>query len=348
MGVFTKLNTENKKKQYEKSGGNFDSDINFYNFKEGKNRIRILPPTKDYPDYEFKVFKHYNIGLDNKESVVCPKRTFGSRFKCAICEENAKLYKSKDKDDKELAKQLYASERNLANIIDLDEDAEPKNVYVMSYGYTIANDIVKKISDPDYGDITDIENGFNLNIEKEINKGGQPRYVVEVKKQCPCPEFDETTITKLNQIYKTVLTYEGLQMVLNGESVELAVESYGLIDVATGEIISSKTKKKAPVEDEDEAPKTKKKAPVEDEDETPKSKKKAPVEDEDEMPDDTDEDEAPKTKKKVPVEDEDDNIMNKNFKKPQAKKEEVESKTDDNDDDDVMAMLKARKAKMQK
>ena len=340
MGIFGKLNVEKKVQSSEKSNhSDFNGDINFLELKEGKNRIRILPPTKDWPDYEFKIFRHYNVGLDGKQSVLCSKRTFpNSNYKCPICEANQALYKSKDKDDKELAKQLYATERNFANVLNLDEEAEPKNVYVLSYGFTISNLIVKKISDPDYGDITDLETGFNINIEKDKNRGGQPTYQVEVKKQCPAPEFDVEQVVKLNEIYKTIMPYEGLKMVLEGESVETAIKEYGLIDVATGETIEVKKKSK---NDDDEKPDTsmkeERKPKKQIEEEKPKAIKNV----------DPDEDE-PKSKKKI-EDDDDEPAIEKQFKKPLTKKEEekVKPSDDSDDEDDIMAQLRARKAKMQ-
>ena len=343
MGIFGKLNVEKKVQSSEKSNhSDFNGDINFLELKEGKNRIRILPPTKDYPDYEFHAARHYNVGLDGKQSVLCPKRTFpNSNYKCPICEANQALYKSKDKDDKELAKQLYATERNFANVLNLDEEDEPKNVYVLSYGYTIANLIVKKISDPDYGDITDLETGFNINIEKDKNRGGQPTYQVEVKKQCPAPEFDVEQVVKLNEIYKTIMPYEGLKMVLEGESVETAIKEYGLIDVATGETIE--VKKKSKDDDDDEKPDTSMK-------EERKTKKE--IEEEKSRKND----DEPKSKKKI--EDDDEPAIEKQFKKPESKKPVADEddtpkpkkkiEVDEDDDDmDIMAQLKARKAKMQ-
>jgi len=355
MGIFSKLNVEKKVQSSEKSNhSDFNGDINFLELKEGKNRIRILPPTKDWPDYEFKIFRHYNVGLDGKQSVLCPKRTFpNSNYKCPICEANQALYKSKDKDDKELAKQLYATERNFANVLNLDEEAEPKNVYVLSYGFTISNLIVKKISDPDYGDITDLETGFNINIEKDKNRGGQPTYQVEVKKQCAAPEFDIEQVVKLNEIYKTIIPYEGLKMVLEGESVETAIKEYGLLDTSTGEPIE--VKKKSKNNDDDEKPDTsmkeERKTKKEIEEEKTKSRKNIDLDDEDEPKTkskksvDDDEDDEPKSKKKI--EDDDEPAIEKQFKKPESKKPAVDIEADDGDDDDLLEQLKARKAKAQ-
>jgi hypothetical protein len=344
MGIFSKLNVEKKVQSSEKSNhSDFNGDINFLELKEGKNRVRILPPTKDYPDYEFHAARHYNVGLDGKQSVLCPKRTFpNSNYKCPICEANQSLYKSKDKDDRELAKQLYATERNFANVLNLDEEAEPKNVYVLSYGYTIANLIVKKISDPDYGDITDLETGFNINIEKDKNRGGQPTYQVEVKKQCAAPEFDVEQVVKLNEIYKTIMPYEGLKMVLEGESVETAIKEYGLIDVATGEAIETKKKNNDDYDEPDTSTEDNIKPKKHVEEEKSKSRKNIDPDDEDTNDEDSGDEPA----------------IEKQFKKPESKKPAVDDDDipkskkkieadEDEDDIDIMAQLKARKAKMQ-
>ena len=347
MSIFKKLNVEDKLKKTESSkGSDFSSDVKFFELKIGKNRIRILPPTAKYPDYEFKTYRHYNVGEDGKQSVLCPKRTFPEmKFKCPICEMSSELFGNKDKDS---ARKLFASERNFANIVNLDEEETPKNVYVMGYGYRISNTFIKKISDPDYGDITDLETGQNITIEKELNKGSQPEYTIDCKKQCACPEFDESQVTQLNKLYTTVLTYNALKSVLQGDSVDSAIKEYGIIDVSTGE------QKKGNPENPDESI-------VE---EKPKQKKPV-VDDEDDEP-------KPKAKKVIVEDDEKDEIIQKQFKKPKNVIEESEDEeipvkpkkavvvepdeddepvkpkksapVEDDDDDDIMAQLRARKA----
>ncbi len=353
MSIFKKLNVEDKLKKTESSkGSDFNSDVKFFELKIGKNRIRILPPTAKYPDYEFKTYRHYGIGEDGKQSVLCPKRTFPEmKFKCPICEMSSELFGNKDKES---ARKLFAAERNFANVINLDEEETPKNVYVMGYGYRMSNTFIKKIADIDYGDITDLETGQNITIEKELNKGSQPEYTIDCKKQCACPEFDESQVTQLNKLYTTVLTYNALKAVLQGDSVDSAVKEYGVIDVETGEqkkgspenpdesVISEKPKAKKIETEEDEPVKPKKAIIVEDDtDEIPTKPKTKKIE-EDEESDEI----IQKQYKKPVVEDEDDEHVKPKTKEPFEDDEPVTKKSaaDDDDDDDIMAQLRARKA----
>lgn len=80
--------------------------------------------------FERSYWAHRNLGPDGKQTVICPKATFGKR--CPICEarEAGKANGSLDKDQ---IKALYPKHRNLINIYDLAEPEKGVQIWDVSY-----------------------------------------------------------------------------------------------------------------------------------------------------------------------------------------------------------------------
>ncbi|MBT9139084.1 MAG: hypothetical protein DDT31_01664 [Syntrophomonadaceae bacterium] len=97
--------------------------------KAGTYHLDILPykvSVQNHPQvsggevwFERTVFVHFSVG-DEQLAYICPKTIAA---KCPICEERAKMFKDPNADE-ELIKQLRPKERQLFNVIDLD-DKEP-------------------------------------------------------------------------------------------------------------------------------------------------------------------------------------------------------------------------------
>jgi hypothetical protein len=106
-------------------GGNFDSIIKsqykLYKVKDGKNLVRIMPPTWEKPrHYGFDIFVNYNIGADNQSYLSLSKM----KNKADPIAE-ARLVAQKE-DDEKLTKALSPTHRILMWVIDrMDEDEGP-------------------------------------------------------------------------------------------------------------------------------------------------------------------------------------------------------------------------------
>jgi hypothetical protein len=106
-------------------GGNFDSFIKpqykLYKVKDGKNLIRILPPTWENPKhYGYDIFVNYNIGADNQSYLSLAKM----KNKPDPLAE-ARVLAQREGDEK-LTKDLNPTQRILMWVIDrLDEDEGP-------------------------------------------------------------------------------------------------------------------------------------------------------------------------------------------------------------------------------
>ena len=148
------------RRRAQQRGGNFDScfggDFQNFSVKEGKNRVRILPPTWDipkgekYPNYGLDIFVHYGVGADN-QSYLCLEKHGKKGEKCPCCEEVRALQKKGEDDE---AKNLSAKRRVLVWII--DRKAEDDGPQLWSMPWTMDRDIA---------DLSNDDDGSELNVE---------------------------------------------------------------------------------------------------------------------------------------------------------------------------------------
>jgi len=175
-------------------------DIPWYNFDEGTHKIRVLPPWKKGLKVPgIAVFRHWNVPNPDDHSkmtsLVCPVKTFPeSDHTCPICQMIDEI---EDSTGIEL-KRERAGLRMYANIIarsKRDEhgrkmvfDDEPTKVWVCGMPPTVFNKILKLCYDPDIGDVTDLEEGYDLTIER-TGSGFSTDYDVRLVPK-PKPLFD--------------------------------------------------------------------------------------------------------------------------------------------------------------
>jgi hypothetical protein len=154
--------------------GKSSSDSGFWKPEDGQHEIRVLPTPDGDPFKEF--WFHYNLG---SQSVMCPKRNFGES--CPVCEFATKLFKSGEADSVSAAKELFVRQRFLSPI--LIRGSEKEGVKVWSYSKNVYEELLKTVLDPDFGDITDPEAGFDLKVDK--GKKNNARYSTMTVKPKP-------------------------------------------------------------------------------------------------------------------------------------------------------------------
>lgn len=166
------------KEKLNKSGGRSE----YWKPEDGKNTIRVLP-AKSGDEFFVEVHTHYKIGFDEK-SVICKKT---HEKECPICKELDKLSKG-SKKDAELAKDMRAKKAYYLQIVTHDE---PDKVKLYPAPKTVFEKIIDILLDPDYGDITDPEEGREITIERS-GKGLKTKYTVLPKpKATELEDFDE-------------------------------------------------------------------------------------------------------------------------------------------------------------
>ena len=97
---------------------------------------------------------------------MCPKRNFGE--KCPICDYASSLWQEGTDEGKKMAKDLFARQRFFSNVVVRGKESEGPKPY--GYGKELYKKLIKVVIDPDYGDITDIDNGRDVKLMYE--KGG--------------------------------------------------------------------------------------------------------------------------------------------------------------------------------
>tara|TARA_Y100001963_G_scaffold155487_1_gene246817 strand:- start:1422 stop:2177 length:756 start_codon:yes stop_codon:yes gene_type:complete len=168
-------------------GGNKEM---FWRPQDGETTIRIVPTDDGDPfkDYWF----HYNVG--NNPGFLSPKKNFGEED--PLDNFVRSLFKEGSDDSIKMAKSLMARQRFFAPVLVRGE--EDKGVRVWGFGKMAYQELLNLVLNPDYGDITDTDEGTDLVITY-----GKP----------PGAQFPQTTITPrrrpspLSKNKKDVKTY---------------------------------------------------------------------------------------------------------------------------------------------
>ena len=134
---------------------------NFWNPKPGKeNYIRVLPNWELNLENDFFYETAYHRNLGAKKETSCACLVAEGHAECPICEVVKGLWKTKSKEDIELAKSIKAMTRVYYNVVDLNE--KKKGVQQWQTGVDVLEQFLGYIGNPKYGDVTDPENGRNI------------------------------------------------------------------------------------------------------------------------------------------------------------------------------------------
>lgn len=173
------LNQASKPKNTEKK----DYTLIYWKPKsEGKFQIRFVPSklNKDNPFQE--VFMHYGVG----KFPIVALTNWGEDD--PIVEFSKKLRTSSDSENWRLAKQLDPKMRVFAPVIVRGE--EEKGVRLFEFSKTIYMELLSIADDEDYGDFTDINQGFDfvVNASKVQDRPGFALSLRPKPKQTPISE----------------------------------------------------------------------------------------------------------------------------------------------------------------
>lgn len=148
----------------------------------GKQTIRIVPYqfNKDNPFIE--LYFHYEL---NGKTFLSPI-TNGEAD--PIVEFAEKLKSTGNRDDWQMSRKLEPKMRTYVPVIVRGKESE--GVKFWGFGKTIYTELLSIIADPDYGDITDLRNGRDIDVEfTPAEGGGYPKTAIRVKpNQSPATE----------------------------------------------------------------------------------------------------------------------------------------------------------------
>jgi len=148
-------------------GGGGSSD--YLQIKEGTNLVRILPAKDDETEFYAETKLHRIVGSDGMAKNYHCRKMHGEA--CPLCDTYFGLWKTDQDSDKDLARQIKPRARYYMNILDRDSG----EVKILSVGVILFKKIVAAMLDEDFGDITDLQDGFDFKIIKTM-EGQWPKY----------------------------------------------------------------------------------------------------------------------------------------------------------------------------
>ena len=134
------------------NGGN-----KFWKPQDGEQTIRIVSPSDGDPfrDYWF----HYNVGAES--GFLSPKRNFGEN--CPLDNYVRLLWNEGTEESTRVAKKLSARQRFFAPVLVRGE--EEQGVRLWGFGKRAYETLLGLVLNPEYGDITDAEEGTDLVVK---------------------------------------------------------------------------------------------------------------------------------------------------------------------------------------
>ena len=201
---------------------------NLWKPETGKTRVRIVPYVHRKENPFIELYFHYDIA---KRSMLSPV-SFGNAD--PIVEFADKLKKTGDKDEWIMGRKIEPKMRTYVPVIVRGKEAE--GVKFWGFGKTIYTELLSIISDPDYGDITDLMNGRDIDVEftPAEGPGTFPKTAIRVKPNTQPATEDKGIAEKIMQ--QAVITdifpeptYEELEKALqewmNPENADADVKS---------------------------------------------------------------------------------------------------------------------------
>ena len=152
----------------------------------GKTQIRIVPYQFDKKNPFIEAYFHYNIG---KRAYLSPI-TYGDAD--PIVEFCDKLKSTGAKEDLEMSRKFYPKKRIYVPVIVRGKESE--GVKFWGFGKTVYEELLNFIVDPDYGDISDLENGRDLVINYTAASGANFASTSVMVKPNITPATDEADV----------------------------------------------------------------------------------------------------------------------------------------------------------
>ena len=138
-------------------------DSAFWRPDDGEQTIRIVPTADGDPFKEY--WFHYNLGKN--PGFLSPKRNFGPAD--PLNDFVRQLFNEGTEGSIKQAKDLMARQRFFAPVVVRGE--EEKGVQVWGFGKMAYQQLLELVLNPDYGDITDTDDGTDLVIKYEKPAG---------------------------------------------------------------------------------------------------------------------------------------------------------------------------------
>ena len=160
----------------------------YFKPKDGEQTIRVVCAEGD--DDPFKEFwQHYNVGKN--AGFLCLKKNFDET--CPVCEFAHKLWTEDSDESKKLAKDLFPRQRFYSPVVVRGE--EDQGVRTWGYSKSTYEALLNLVLNPEYGDITDADEGTDLKLVygKPAGSNFPQTRLTPNRKVTPLSEDAETT-----------------------------------------------------------------------------------------------------------------------------------------------------------
>ena len=166
----------------------------FWRPDDGETTIRIVPTSDGDPFKEY--WFHYNLGKN--PGFLSPKKNFGEDD--PLNDFVRQLYREGSDESIRMAKDLSARQRFFSPVLVRGE--EDKGVRLLGFGKTAYKELLNLVLNPEYGDITDVNEGTDLTINYGKPPGAQfPQTTITPRRTTSALSDDEEKIaTMLGQI----------------------------------------------------------------------------------------------------------------------------------------------------
>ena len=156
----------------------------------GKTRVRIVPYVHRKENPFLELYFHYDIA---KRSMLSPI-TFGNSD--PIVEFAEKLKKTGDKDEWLMGRKIEPKMRTYVPVIVRGKESE--GVKFWGFGKQIYTELLSIVSDDDYGDITDLMSGRDIDVEFTPGENGAfPKTTIRVKPNAQPATEDKAIAEKI-------------------------------------------------------------------------------------------------------------------------------------------------------
>lgn len=159
------INMEKMEQKLKNLQGNGSKKSAFWRPQDGEQVIRIVPTEDGDPFKEY--WFHYNLG--NNPGFLSPKKNFGED--CPLDSYVRDLYRQGDEESIKMAKSLSARQRFFSPVVVRGE--EDQGVRIWGFGKMAYQELLNLVLNPDYGDITDTDEGTDLVIKYGKPAGAQ-------------------------------------------------------------------------------------------------------------------------------------------------------------------------------
>jgi len=168
-----------------------DRKNNLWKPQPGKQTVRIVPYAHRKENPFLEMYFHYDLG---KKTYLSPI-TFGNPD--PVVEFADKLKSTGDRDEWIMGRKIEPKMRTYVPVVVRGKESE--GVKFWGFGKTVYSELLSIISDPDYGDITDLMNGRDITVEFIPAEGSErfPKTSIRVKPNTSAVTEDKTIAKKV-------------------------------------------------------------------------------------------------------------------------------------------------------